>query len=111
MSIQAKSEAFDRALIESIDEAIRSLFSQQVVDAFHLNLKNKRSINQQDIPNSLQTLSVVFEKYFGLGSRTVERVIAQKLYLKLGIEFRRKEESRLVNYVESAKKILGSAQA
>lgn len=110
MSVLAKTEAFDRALIQSIDEAIKSVFSQQVVEAFHLNLKNRRSIDQQDIPNNLQTLSVVFEKYFGLGARTVERTIARKLYSKLGLEFRRKDQSRLIDSVESAKKMLAPAE-
>jgi len=92
----------ETALTESVDETIRSLFSQQVVESFHANLKEKRSVNWEDLANQLPTLCIVLEKYFGLGSRTIERRIAQTLYAKYGLEFQRNEAFRLTDYVNNA---------
>jgi hypothetical protein len=101
--LSSQTSDFNIALARSIDEAIRSLFSQQVVEAFHKNLKEKRSIDWVDVPNQLPTLCAVLEKYFGLSSRTVERVIAQRLYSNYGLEFQRKEGYQLTDYVEEAR--------
>jgi hypothetical protein len=103
MVLSAQISDFDKALIESVDEAVRSLFSQQVLDALHSNLKVKRSIKPEEFPNQLPTLSTVLEKYFGLGSSTVERAIAQRLYSKLGLKFQRIDSYQLADYVENAR--------
>lgn len=97
-----KSE-FNTALLESIDEVIRSLLSQAVLDALRSNLKNKRSINPEDIPDHLQTLSVVLKKYFGPGAHTIEKAIARRLYSKYGLEFQKNEDYELTDYVENAR--------
>ncbi len=36
--MSARAAGFDEALIESVDEGVKALFSQQVVDALYLNL-------------------------------------------------------------------------
>jgi hypothetical protein len=94
---------FDAALIASVDEAIRSLFNQQVVDALHSNLKDRRTISWDQIPDQLPTLSLVLEKYFGLGAPTVERAIARRLYSRFNIEFQSNKSYELTDYVEAAR--------
>ena len=86
-----------------MDETITRLLSKEVVDALCLDLKNKRSINREEIPDNLPTLSVVLEKYFGSGARTIGRAIARRLYSKLSLEFVSMENYQLINYVEGAK--------
>jgi hypothetical protein len=93
----------DDALLESMDDAIRSLLSQEVVDAFHSNLLTKQSIKPEEIPNKLPTVSVVLRKYFGPSAETIERAIAQRLYSKYGIEFRKNESYQLADYVKNAR--------
>jgi len=104
LSVQVND--FDGALIESVDDAIRSVFSQQVVDALHSNLKDKRTISWNQIPNQLPTLSLVLEKYFGLGAPTVERTIARRLYSRFNLEFANKNDCELKDYVENARQKL-----
>jgi hypothetical protein len=94
---------FDRTLIESIDEGVRGLFSQEVVDALHSNLINKESITLEALPEQLQTLHSVLERYFGLGALTLERTIARNLYSKLGLVFHAVATYQLENYVENAR--------
>lgn len=99
---------FTKALLESIDEAVRSLFSQQVVAALHSNLRHKRAITPEALPDQLPTLHTVLEKYFGLGALTVERAIAHRLYSKLGLTFQRIETYQLEDYVNKVKTRLKS---
>lgn len=94
---------FNETLLDSIDEAITSLFSQKVLDALLSNLKDKRGIAPVDLPDQLPTLHVVLEKYFGLGARTVERAIAHSLYSKLGLQFQRIGDYKLEDYVIAVK--------
>lgn len=106
MSVQATN--FDATLVESVDEAIRSLFSQQAVDALHSNLKDSRTIIWNQIPNQLPTLHLILEKYFGLGAPTVEKAIAHKLYSRFNIEFQSNKGYELKDYVEAARQRLQS---
>lgn len=94
---------FDKTLIESIDEGVRSLFSQEVVDALHSNLSDKESITLDALPEQLQTLHVVLERYFGLGALTLERTIARNFYSKLGLVFDAVGTYQLEDYVENAR--------
>jgi hypothetical protein len=105
------NDEFDAAIRESMDEAIKSLLSQEVVDAFHANLKDKRSIKPEDIPNHLPTVSIVLEKYFGPSSHTIEKAIAQRLYSKYGLQFVGNESYKLADYVDNAKNKLPKSQA
>jgi hypothetical protein len=100
---------FNKTLIESTDEGVKSLFSQKVVDALHSNLKNKRSITPDAVPDQLQTLHIVLEKYFGLGALTVEKAIARSFYSKLGLRFQGVGTYQLEDYVENARNKLKSA--
>ena len=98
-----RGDDFDAGLLESMDNAIRSLLSQEVVDAFHSNLLAKRSIKLEEIPRQLPTVSVVLRKYFGPSAETIERAIAQKLYSKYGLELEKNEKYQLTDYVKNAR--------
>ena len=103
------NDEFGAALLESMDEAIRSLLSQEVVDAFRSNLRDKRSINPEAIPDQLPTVSIVLRKYFGPSAQTIENAIAQRLYSKCGLEYQRNDDYQLTDYVQNARNKLKSA--
>lgn len=86
-----------------MDQAIRSLLSQEVVDAFRSNLRDKRSISPEEIPNHLPTVSNVLRKYFGPSAQTIENAIARELYSKYGLEFQKNQYYQLTDYVEIAR--------
>jgi hypothetical protein len=103
------NDEFSAALLESMDEAIRSLLSQQVADALHQNLRNNKSIEPEDIPQQLPTVSIVLKKYFGPSANTLEKAIARRLYSKYGLEFQSNRDYQLKDYVENARNKLKSA--
>jgi hypothetical protein len=92
-----------------MDDAIRTLLSQEVVEALHSNLRTKRAMNLEDIPDQLPTVSAVLRKYFGPGAGTIERAIAQNLYSKYGLEFQGSDGHQLNEYVEHARVMLRSS--
>lgn len=94
-------EDFSTVLLESMDEAIKSLLSEEVFEAFLSNLKEKRSISPEDIPNELPTVSIVLKKYFGPSAGTIERAIVQRLCSKYGFEFQRNDDLQLAAYVKN----------
>ena len=104
-------DEFGAVLVESMDDAIRSLLSQEVVDAFRSNLRNKRSISPEEIPDQLPTVSMVLRKYFGPSAQTIENAIAKTLYSKYGFEFQKSEDYHLVDYVENARNRLKTTPA
>lgn len=92
-----------------MDDAIRSLLSQEVVEAFHTNLRTKRSMDLEDIPNQLPTVSTVLRKYFGPSADTIEKTIVQRLYSRYGLEFRKNDDYELNEYINNARNELGFA--
>jgi hypothetical protein len=105
----AQSDQFNAALLESMDEAIRSLLSQDVVDAFHSNLRDRRSIKTEEIPDNLLTVSAVLRRYFGPSARTIEDAIARRLYSRCGLEFQSNMAYELADYVRIARSELKGA--
>jgi hypothetical protein len=102
-SMTMQTADFDSALLESIDETIRGILGEKVLDALYGNLESKSAIKREAIPNHIPTLSLVFEKHFGSAAPTIVRAIARKFYSKLGIQFTGKEGYSLVDYVIDAK--------
>ncbi|MGD0175598.1 MAG: hypothetical protein ABSC50_02095 [Candidatus Bathyarchaeia archaeon] len=102
---------FNLCLVESLNETISSLLSEDVLEAFRSNLKNKRSIHPEEIPENLPTVSIVLEKYFGMSARTIEATTARRLYAKCGIDFQKNISYQLEDYVEAAKNKLKSTTA
>lgn len=98
-----RDDEFNAAFVESMNETIRSLLSEEVLDAFRSNLKNKRAINPEEIPDNLPIVSIVLKKYFGASASTIETAIARKLYAKYGLEFQKNQGHQLADYVESAR--------
>jgi hypothetical protein len=106
--LTAHNDEFTVAFLESMDQAIRSLLSQEVVDAFHSNLRDRLSIGPEEIPNQLPTISIMLRKYFGPSAQTIENTIAQELYSKYGLEYQKNRYHQLTDYVENARNKLRS---
>jgi hypothetical protein len=106
--LTAHNDEFTVAFLESMDQAIRSLLSQEVVDAFHSNLRDRLSIGPEEIPNQLPTISIMLRKYFGPSAQTIENTIAQELYSKYGLEYQKNRYHQLTDYVEDARNKLRS---
>jgi len=103
---QQRSERFDVLLGQSIDEAVTSLLSADVVDALYLNLERFHSIPRNEVPRQLKTLSITLEKTFGeSSSKTIGKAIAKSFYAKMEIDFpkRMNPDWTLLDFIDRAK--------
>ncbi len=93
-------------LIESVDEALRNIFSPNTMKAVYFYLEENRQIRRDQLHDKLGEFVDSCKQIFGAGSQTLERAIAKKLYSKLGWEFWEVPNFGLLEYVEKAKQRL-----
>jgi len=97
--IQEKSgETFNSVLKRSVQEGVASVVGRETAIAVEFYLDP--SIASKDIAR--YTLSL--EKMFTLGAKVIEERCAQALYHNMGLNFQKRDNYKLTNYVEEAKK-------
>jgi len=101
--MREKGKDFEKFFIEAIDEGLKSLGEggRQMV-FFHL--ENSYSIKKRDIPKKPEVFVAALEKIFGEGALILEKLIAESLYSKLGLDYEEKDDYTFRNYVEEARK-------
>jgi hypothetical protein len=99
-----KRKAFDKLLLEAIDEALTSL-GESVKQSVYYHIERKFKISKKDIPSHLQEFMNGLKSIFGLGAEFIEIITMRKLYEKVGQPIEWKENKELVfsEYVEAVK--------
>lgn len=91
----------------AIDNVINTLLGQQVLRAVYDHLKEHYDVTGDEIPYRLDTLFDTLESTFGVkGALTLSRVIAKRVYARMGLRFIELPGYRLQDYLERAKKEL-----
>ena len=98
LSQEKSGETFNSVLKRSVQEGIASVVGRQTAIAVEFYLDP--SVASKDIAG--YTLSL--EKMFTLGSKLIEERCAQALYHNMGLNFQKRDDYNLTNYVEEAKK-------
>jgi len=101
-----KRKAFEKLLIEAVDEALSSL-GDSAKQAIYFHLEDKFKITKNDIPYRLEDFADGLEKIFGLGARFIEILIMKNLYGQIGrpLEWNESKELVFVEYVKAASKV------
>jgi hypothetical protein len=99
-----KTEAFEKLLLEAIDEALASL-GESAKQSIYFHLEKKFKIAKKDIPNRLEDFTDGLEKIFGLGAHFIEILIMKSLFEKTGqrLEWNQSKELVFIEYVAAAK--------
>jgi hypothetical protein len=99
-----KSTFFDMFLLHAIDEALNSL-GKSVRQSIYFHIKNKFSINRNEIPENLEKFQEGLEKIFGKDAQFIEILIMKNLHGKIGrpLLIEKSEELESVEYVGAAK--------
>ncbi len=96
---------FNRFFIESLDESLGSVLGEVVRLALYDVLEKHHSIARNQIAERLNDFTLALERSLGATpSKTMGRVIAKRLYSKLGLIFVEKANWRLPDYVEEARR-------
>jgi len=97
---------FRKALLEAVDSGLQVL-GESVRHVVYHHVERSSSLRREEIPDKLEDFHTGLENLFGAGARVVERIIADRLYSKLGLKFEEHERRTLVDYVNDAKKAKG----
>ncbi|MGB9671540.1 MAG: hypothetical protein ACPL0C_06615 [Candidatus Bathyarchaeales archaeon] len=99
------TKAFDRLLLEAVDEALASL-GDSAKQAIYFHLESKFKISKEEIPSHVDVFADGLEKIFGAGAKFLEIIIMKKLYERIGkpLEWDASKELEFVDYVEAAKR-------
>ena len=104
----ADSEYFNQTSVDSVEEGVRSVLGQQVMESLFVRLERFDDLTRDEIPNRLDTFFGALEKAFGKTSgRTIGRFIIKVLYVRLGLEFDGRSNRMLPDYVNDARRELG----
>jgi len=98
------NEAFDKLLLEAIDDAFSTL-GDSARQSIYFHLENKFNIAKKQVPEHLADFEEGLARIFGPGSRFLEILIIKKLYEKTGkrLEWDEKKDFVLVDYVKAIK--------
>lgn len=98
---------FNDEVKRAIDDAISTVLGQQVLKALYDHLKGHYDITSDEVSYRLDTLFDTLEKTFGFkGALTLSRVIAKRVYARMGLRFIELPDYRLQDYLEQAKEQL-----
>ncbi len=96
----------DRLLLEAADESLTDLLGAKVRQATYVSLERNYGLAREAIPEKCEKFGSSLEKIFGVGGRTIGKVIAKKLFSRLGLEFSEKFGYQIQDYVKEAKAAL-----
>lgn len=98
---------FTGQIVLAIDDTVRELLGQKILDALHQHVKTHYDIGPEELPYRLDTLYDVLENVFGVfGAKTIGHQVAKNLYVRLGLRFEDTENYTLHDYIEQAKRTL-----
>jgi hypothetical protein len=98
-------EAFDKMLLDAVDDALASL-GDSARQAIYFHLEKKFKVFKKEIPNHLEGFEAGLEKIFGVGAKFIQILIMKKLYERVGqpLEWDDSKDLGLVEYVTRARK-------
>ncbi|MCW3993270.1 MAG: hypothetical protein NWE85_01730 [Candidatus Bathyarchaeota archaeon] len=94
-----------KILLEAVEEGISSL-GDSPKQAIFFHLETSFEIRKDKIPANLTEFSKALEKIFGSGAVYLEKLIAKRLYEKLGLEFEEVKNWDFLEYVNNARERL-----
>jgi hypothetical protein len=87
VDVRSHGNDLDNLLHECIDETLSEVLGPRIKEAVYDRLVRGRSVPRSEVPEHLDDLFLLLEEILGRGSKTIGRVIARKLYSKLGWQF------------------------
>jgi len=106
-----KSEHFNQTLLDCIEDAVRAILGQDVLDSLFASLETYEGLTRDGIPRHMDVFFPALEKLFGQPSgKTIGRFIIKVLYARFGLEYDSRPNRLLLDYVEDARRRVGQEQ-
>lgn len=96
---------FNSILVRSLEEVISEVLGKRVLPPFLNYLASHHDITLDEIPYQFKIVLDTLEELFGVGGKTIGKVVVRRFYAKMGLELT--ESNRpLIDYIERAKIML-----
>ena len=96
---------FAKLLIAAVEESLASLGNSSKQSIFY-HLETSFKLKKENIPANLTEFTIALERIFGPGAPYLEKLIAQRLNEKLGLNYEDKSHSDFLQCMDNAKKRL-----
>jgi hypothetical protein len=107
-ALDLDSGGFNQTLLDCVEEAVRSILGEQVLESLFVRLQTYDGIRRDEIPDRLEMFFPALERAFGhVSGKTIGRFIIKVLYIRLGLKFDGRSNRVLFDYVGDARKQLG----
>jgi hypothetical protein len=101
--MRTKTDSVDVLLLEAMDEALTDLLGTRTREAVYDYLERNCLIARNEIPKRMDDFFELLDETFGKGGSTIGKVIAKRLYAKLGWEFVEIQSYELMDYVRTVR--------
>ena len=108
-SLVSHENSFDVLFSETVDEVFASLFGDRIGDELFVLLQSKHHIPREEIPDRPNDFELALKGILGPDAVRVSRIIAERLYSKLGLEFTDAPNRSFVEYVSEARLLLATS--
>ena len=98
----AREDHFHKLIAESVDEGLTALLGSRANQVVYDCLQKRYSIKKEQIPDRLNDFGAALQQMFGKSSQTIGRILAKRLYSKLGLDFLNKSDYAFLDYVVHA---------
>jgi hypothetical protein len=102
MTLLGQDKHLATLFTESVSDALTGILGNMAGEAVLEHLEKQYSISRREIPSRIKEFSAAAESVFGRTFQTIERAIAKRFYLKLGLAFPERTHFRLHDYVNVA---------
>jgi hypothetical protein len=99
---------FNAVLVQSVKETVVKVLGEYAAKSVFLYLETYYDITLDEVPYRLPTFFSTLKELFGTSGDIIGRAIAQRLYVKLSLEFVENQDRGLLEYGEEALKQLNS---
>ena len=98
-----KERDVDRVLLECLDESLKDLLGETVTRSTYDFLQRNFGLAREEVPRKPNRFVPALWYVFGKSGRTIEKVILQKIYSRLGIACIEKARYEFADDLEEAR--------
>lgn len=101
--MESIKDDFKKALLEAVDEALL-LIGEGSRHVIYYHAERSHHVKREEIPEKYEAFHEGLQALLGTGAKVPEKLIAKKLYNKLGLSFIDGKNWTLVDYIKHAKR-------
>ena len=99
-----KREAFEKSLLEAMDETLSLLLSERTKEAIYAHMERYFALKREEIPHKPDMFMACLETIFGGAKPVIEKMVLKKFYSKLGMNFEERKDWNFQDYIISVER-------